>query len=172
MSKPGNVRKISRAPWLDPALLRAWAEEETPQDLESRTLSSEEAQRALHELRVRQIELEMQNEQLREAHAALDVSRARYFDLFDLAPVGYCTISPKGLILKANLTAATMLGTERRALTKWRFSHFIQKRRPGHLLFPPQTSFREQPAASMRAADVKKGRRAFLGAPGIGSKPG
>jgi hypothetical protein len=50
------------------------------------------------ELRVHQIQIEMQNEELRRAQAELNASRARYFDLYDLAPVGYCTLSEKGLI--------------------------------------------------------------------------
>jgi diguanylate cyclase (GGDEF)-like protein/PAS domain S-box-containing protein len=90
-------------------------------------LSSEEAQQALHELRVHQIELEIQNEELRWAQAELDAARARYFDLYDLAPVGYCTISEKGLILEANLTATTLLGTTRFALVRQPLTRFILK---------------------------------------------
>jgi len=61
---------------------------------------------------------EMQNEEMRRAQEALEASRARYFDLYDLAPVGYFTLSPQGLILEANLTAATLLGSPRGALVK------------------------------------------------------
>jgi len=88
-------------------------------------LSPEETRQTLHELRVHQIELEMQNEELRRAQADLDAARARYFDLYDLAPVGYCTISEKGLILEANLTAATLLGVARGALVNQPFTRFI-----------------------------------------------
>jgi PAS domain S-box-containing protein len=69
-----------------------------------------------HELRVHQIELEMQNEELRRAQEELEISRERYFELYDLAPVAYCTLSGKGLIREANLAAATMLGVSRKAL--------------------------------------------------------
>ncbi|MEI6035400.1 MAG: PAS domain S-box protein, partial [Verrucomicrobiae bacterium] len=72
----------------------------------------------LHELRVHQIEMEMQNEELLQAHAELEASRALYFDLYDLAPVGYITVSGSGMILQANLTAARLLGTTRTALVK------------------------------------------------------
>jgi PAS domain S-box-containing protein len=87
--------------------------------------TSGEVQIALHELRVHQIELEMQNEELRQTQAKLDASRARYFDLYDLAPVGYFTLSEAGLILEVNLTASTLLGVARRAFLKQRFSGFI-----------------------------------------------
>lgn len=67
----------------------------------------------LHELQVHQIELEMQNEELRRAQSALDVERARYFDLFELAPVGYLSLGEGGKVLEVNLTAASMLGVTR-----------------------------------------------------------
>ena len=98
---------------------------QTPEDLA--VLSSGETQRTLHELRVHQIELEIQNEELREAQAELEASRECYFDLYDLAPVGYCTLSEKGLILEANLTAATLLGVARGTLVKQPITRFILK---------------------------------------------
>ena len=91
------------------------------------SLSPEAARQMLHELQVHQIELEMQNEELRNAEVALEAVRARYFDLYDLAPVGYCTVSEQGLIMQANLTAASLLGTTRGELLKQRWSRFIQK---------------------------------------------
>ena len=67
----------------------------------------------------------MQNEELRAAQAEIEAGRARYFDLYDLAPVGYCTLSEQGLILEANLTAATLLNVNRGALVKQPISRFI-----------------------------------------------
>ncbi|MFA5863108.1 MAG: ATP-binding protein [Phycisphaerae bacterium] len=92
-----------------------------------KALSPEETQRTLQELRVHQIELEMQNEELRRAQAELDATRARYFDLYDLAPVGYCTVSEKGLILEANLTACTLLGVTRSVMFSKPITRFILK---------------------------------------------
>ncbi|MBI5591304.1 MAG: PAS domain-containing protein [Deltaproteobacteria bacterium] len=90
-------------------------------------LSLEETRQMLHELRVHQIELELQNEELRIAQAELDIIRARYFDLYNLVPVGYFTISAEGLILEANLTAATLLGVVRGTLVKQPIFRFIHK---------------------------------------------
>ena len=84
---------------------------EAQEDLDA--LSPETLRKTLHELRVHQIELEMQNEELRVAHGRLEASQARYFELYDLAPAGYITVSEVGLILEANLTAATLLGKVR-----------------------------------------------------------
>ena len=100
-------------------------EEEDPSPENNDGMSPEETRQMLHELRVHQIELEIQNEELRRAQTGLEAARARYFDLYDLAPVGYCAISEKGLILEANLTAATMLGMARDALVKQPFNRFI-----------------------------------------------
>jgi len=90
-------------------------------------LSPEAMRQTLHELRVHQIELEMQNEELRRAQAELDASRERYFDLYDLAPVGYCTVSERGLILEANLTAAEMFGVTRSELANQPWTRFVAK---------------------------------------------
>jgi PAS domain S-box-containing protein len=84
-------------------------------------------QQLLHDLQVHQIELELQNEELRHAQVQLDAERARYFDLYDLAPVGYCTLTEKGLLLEANLTAATLLGVARSELVNRPLSRFIFK---------------------------------------------
>jgi PAS domain S-box-containing protein len=93
----------------------------------SEALSPEETRQILHDLRVHQIELEMQNEDLRRTQLELSAAQARYFDLYDLAPVGYCTVSESGLILEANLTAATLLGVTRSALIKQPLTRFILK---------------------------------------------
>jgi PAS domain S-box-containing protein len=94
-----------------------------PEDIA--TLSPEEIRDKLHELQVHQIELEMQNEELRRAQAQIEAGRERYFDFYDLAPVGFCTLSEQGLLLEANLTAATMLGVHRSVLVKLPISRFI-----------------------------------------------
>ena len=88
-------------------------------------LSLGEVRAMLHDLRVHQIELEMQNEELRRAQVALEESRARYFDLYDLAPVGYVTLSPKGTIVEANLTAAELFRTDRADLIRQLLSRFV-----------------------------------------------
>jgi PAS domain S-box-containing protein len=85
----------------------------------------EEDARLLYELQVHQIELEMQNEELRRAQQELEASRTRYFKLYDLAPVGYLTLGDHGLILEGNLTAAQMLGVERSRLTGQPLTRFI-----------------------------------------------
>ncbi len=88
-------------------------------------LTPEESGQMLRELRVRQIELEIQNDELRRAHAELDASRAHYIDLFDLAPMGYFTMSETGQVMEANLTAETLLGVARGALAGQPLTRFI-----------------------------------------------
>jgi PAS domain S-box-containing protein len=111
--------------------LRRKAEEIARQKTESYAqtsapLSPSEVLNALHELEVHQIELEMQNEELRATLVDLDISRAQYFELYDLAPVGYCTVNEKGLILEANLTVVHLLGkSDRAAFLKQPLTRFI-----------------------------------------------
>lgn len=83
----------------------------------------------LHELHVLQIELEMQNEALRQTVADLEESRKRYAERFaevyEFAPVGYLTVNEFGQIAEGNLTASTLLGVEAYQLSNWRFDHFV-----------------------------------------------
>ena len=79
----------------------------------------------VHDLRVHQIELEMQNQELRRAQLELQASREKYFELFDLAPVGYLTLSDESIVRDANLTAARLLGVERQQLVEKPFTAFI-----------------------------------------------
>ena len=85
----------------------------------------EDVQKLIQELRVHQIELEMQNEELRKSQVELAESRDKYSDLYDFAPIGYFTLDDKGLILEANLTGADLLGLERVSLVKKGFSQFV-----------------------------------------------
>ena len=82
-------------------------------------------QRLVHELQVREIELEMQNNELQQSRAESEVALARYTELYDFAPVGYLTLTIDGLIAEINLTGATLLGVARRELLLKRFTGFI-----------------------------------------------
>ncbi|WP_052506994.1 PAS domain S-box protein [Desulfonatronovibrio magnus] len=76
-------------------------------------LSIEDIQHVLQELQIHQAELEAQNQELRDAQAKLEQARSDYFDLFEMAPVGYITVNEHGMILKANITGAAMLQIDR-----------------------------------------------------------
>jgi PAS domain S-box-containing protein len=86
-----------------------------------------DVQNVVHELEVHQIELEMQNEELRLTQQELSASREKYFDLYDLAPVGYVSLNEKGIIVEANLTAAVLFGEERSRLLRQPLIRFIDK---------------------------------------------
>ena len=100
-------------------------------DLEYVKPSRDDFKKLLHELGTYQIELELQNEDLRNAQIELTESRDRYSDLYDFAPVGYLTLSEKGIITQANLTAAEIFGVERSLIINKPFSSFIPCTRPG-----------------------------------------
>ena len=88
-------------------------------------MAGADLQKVLHELSVHEIELEMQNEELRRSQEQLEESRSEYADLYDSAPVGYLTFDEKALITRANLTACGLLGIERSFLVKKPFTFFI-----------------------------------------------
>jgi PAS domain S-box-containing protein len=83
------------------------------------------AEELLHELQVHQIELEMQNEELRQAQVAIEDSRDRYVDLYEFAPVGYLTLSREGQIASINLTGSALLGEDRKKILQRRFERLI-----------------------------------------------
>lgn len=134
-------------------------------------------QRLLHELRVRQIELELQNEELRQVQSELEASRILYRDLYDLAPIGYCTLDDQGTILQANLTATLLLGVALETLVKQPIRHFIAKEDQDTFHRYSQTlgSTEGQHACDLRM--VNRNGAAFwvrlnsVREPGIGDKP-
>ncbi|MFY9327663.1 MAG: hypothetical protein WAO76_06530 [Georgfuchsia sp.] len=105
--------------------LRRYAEKKLAGNLPLRQRSEADTKRLLHELQVHQIELEIQNEQLRQAQADLEASLTRFSDLYEFAPVGYLTLTAAGYVDENNHTAATMLGVEWAKLLRLRFDPFI-----------------------------------------------
>ncbi len=113
----------------------------------------------VHELEVHQIELEMQNEELVQTQVDLERSRDRYIDLYDFAPVGYLTLSEKGIILEANLTATNLLGTERKKLVRQRLSSFVFSEDQNAFYFFSKQVFESQTqlAGEVRLIQARRG---------------
>ncbi|MBF0311473.1 MAG: response regulator [Magnetococcales bacterium] len=105
------------------------AEQVPDQDGRNRSRAAPAESNALiHELQIHQIELEMQNEALRQIQGQLEQSRDQYRRLFHSAPVGYFILDKNGTILEANETGATLLGLERESLPRRRFHEFIARK--------------------------------------------
>lgn len=82
-------------------------------------------QRLLHELQVHQIELELQNEELRQAQSHVEGALEHFADFYDFSPVGFVTLGRDGAISRLNLTAARLFGMERSRLIGKRFAAFV-----------------------------------------------
>jgi PAS domain S-box-containing protein len=104
------MSKHRKKPPEEPEGLRQQAERRLHLDtIPVQEMSETEVAVVVHELRVHQVELEMQNDELRTTQTELEQSRSKYAELFDFAPVGYLVFDSNGLVLEANLTAASML---------------------------------------------------------------
>ncbi|WP_428562422.1 MAG: response regulator [Solidesulfovibrio sp. DCME] len=100
---------------------------EAPAAADGTLLSPVDMARLIHELRVSQVELELQNEELRRTQAELAETRDRYADLYDFAPVGYFTLDARGVILQANRKGAVILGQDRTRLVGKPFLVFVAR---------------------------------------------
>lgn len=108
--------------------IRLWQQAEeflrtSPRDIGA--MSAEAIQVLVHELQVYQVELEMQNEELRRVQYELEESRSLYQDLFDCAPVGYLNLDHEGRVERANLTIAGLLGVDRAQLQGAPLARFV-----------------------------------------------
>ena len=102
-----------------------------------------EIQHLVHELQIYQIELEMQNEELRHTQLELQQARDRYVDLHDFAPVGFLTMNTRGQILEANFSVCQLLGVERRVVLRQKLEKFVM--------------VTDQPILRQHLHDVEKG---------------
>jgi PAS domain S-box-containing protein len=109
-----------------PKDLRARAEEALARKRrDPEPMPEQDLPKLVHDLQVHQIELEMQNDELRRTQEALEEARDRFADLYDFAPLALLTLSPAGEVLEANLAAARLLGLDRKDLLHQKFSRFI-----------------------------------------------
>ncbi len=120
MSKPKNTPA-------EAAELRRRAEKRLQQQETSsaRPQADQDLRRLVHELQVHQVELEMQNEELRQARQEIDAGLEKYTDLYDSAPVGYLTLDRNGTIRQVNLAGARLLETARAGLEGTPFGFLV-----------------------------------------------
>ena len=129
-SRPSRPRKAAdlqeSPPAKTPGTLRSVAEarlKEMPALPQAEVVA--DPKRLQHELHVHQIELEMQNAELRRKQVELETALEQFTELYDYAPAGYLTIRPNGYIQQANLAVASLLGLKRAKLLDRRFEAFV-----------------------------------------------
>lgn len=113
----------------NPATLRQRAENRLQQTIPVMGGSEWDVVRLLHELQVHEIELELDNEELRQSYDEADALRAKYADIYDFAPVGYFTLDRSGVILQLNLAGAILLGIKHSQCGRHRFPAFVREDR-------------------------------------------
>jgi len=120
-----------------------------------------ETQRLVHELQVNQIELEMQNDELRQSRAEVEARLERYTELYDFAPVGYLTLGRDGAIRQVNLTGVRLLGVEHAQLVGRGLGVFVAE--PDRSVFSAflEKVFASQAKAVCELALLKEGQELF-----------
>lgn len=136
--------------------LRRKAEKTLKSETTIEKLSEEEVRKLAHELQAQQIDLEMQNEELRNAQIQIEESRQKYSRLYDFAPVGYFTVSERGIILEVNFTGASMLGIERGLLIKQPLSKFMSEEDANKYYLHQRTVHAEKTYKALEIKMVKK----------------
>jgi PAS domain S-box-containing protein len=127
-----------------------------------KAMSPEDIQSLVHELQVHQVELEMQNEELRRTQLELETARDRYSHFYDFAPIGFLTLDHKGTVLETNLTTCHLFGTKRSLLMGSRLDRFFSP--------PDQIRFRQhlhqtltsQTTQVLELSPVKQDHSAFM----------
>ncbi len=122
--------------------------------------AEQDARRMVHELEVHRIELEMQNEELKQARGELERQVEKYSDLYNFAPVGYFTLDNAGTIREANLSGARLLGIERSRLKGRRLGSFLRAESRERLRRVPQRDIRGDSRAELRVGAPRTRGRA------------
>lgn len=118
---------------------------------------AEEYQTLIHELHVHQIELEIQNEELRSTQHDLEITKNQYADLFENAPVGYLILDHSGLIQRINQTFAQMVGKDAAQLIRRPFADYLTKIARHIFLSQYKSFFRRPENKSMNLEVVREG---------------
>ncbi len=124
-------------------------------------LATADVQALVHELNVHQMELEIQNDELRQARLELARSRDRHSDLYDFAPAGYLTLDMEGVVVEANLAAANLLGVERKALIGAPISSWIHPDSQDDFQLHRQTAMEGSPKQVCELVFVKPNGASF-----------
>jgi PAS domain S-box-containing protein len=132
-----------------------------PEPEKSAVHSQEAKERQLRELRLRRVELEQQNEELRLGRVEIEAGLQKYYDLYDFAPVGYCTVDCKGKIRESNLAGALLLGVDRSCLLERNIGDFVTEvsRRWLALFFERVFSAEKKATGEIRVPDGEGSER-------------
>ena len=130
-----------------------------------REKSPDDPEEVLQELRIHQIELEMQNDQLRRTEQELEQSRHKYADLYDFAPIGYFSLDKNGIVTEANYTGCQMLGVEKSRLINKPFHSYVDKDSQNQYYLHRKAAMTPGPGQTCEITIVRKDGETFEARP-------